>query len=27
MFWDNVSIGAYPVDLQGTVHIPHGIGF
>ncbi|MDR9853553.1 FAD-dependent oxidoreductase [Paenibacillus sp. VCA1] len=26
MFWDNVSIGAYPVDLQGTVHIPHGIG-
>lgn len=27
MFWDNVSIGAYPVDLQGTVNIPHGIGF
>ncbi|MWV46404.1 FAD-dependent oxidoreductase [Paenibacillus sp. HJL G12] len=25
IFWDNVSIGAYPVDLQGTVHIPHGI--
>lgn len=27
MFYDNVSIGAYPVDLQGTVNIPHGISF
>jgi len=27
MFWDNVSIGGYPVDLQGTKAIPMGIGF
>ncbi|MEC0242165.1 FAD-dependent oxidoreductase [Paenibacillus dokdonensis] len=27
MFWDNVSIGSYPVDLQGTVNIPHGISY
>ncbi|OKP83075.1 FAD-dependent oxidoreductase [Paenibacillus sp. P32E] len=27
MFWDDVSIGGYPVDLQGTRKIPTGIGF
>nr|WP_232231595.1 FAD-dependent oxidoreductase [Paenibacillus sp. HW567] len=27
MFWDNVSIGGYPIDLQGTRAIPRGIGF
>lgn len=27
MFWDNVSIGGYPMDLQGTRAIPLGIGF
>lgn len=26
MFWDNVSIGGYPIDLQGTQSIPTGIG-
>ncbi|MBD8500284.1 FAD-dependent oxidoreductase [Paenibacillus sp. CAU 1523] len=25
MFWDNVSIGSYPVDLQGTKSVPKGI--
>lgn len=25
MFWDNVSIGGYPVDLQGTRNVPSGI--
>lgn len=25
MFWDNVSIGGYPVDLQGTKAVPYGI--
>ncbi|WP_239616402.1 FAD-dependent oxidoreductase [Cohnella mopanensis] len=27
MFWDNVSIGGYAMDLQGTKKIPSGIGF
>ncbi|MHA6531768.1 FAD-dependent oxidoreductase [Paenibacillus sp. BAC0078] len=27
MFWDNISIGGYPIDLQGTRAIPRGIGF
>ncbi|MFB5762072.1 FAD-dependent oxidoreductase [Paenibacillus medicaginis] len=27
MFWDNVSIGGYSIDLQGTKKIPKGIGF
>lgn len=27
MFWDNVSIGGYSIDLQGTRAIPQGIGF
>ncbi|KKO53970.1 FAD-dependent oxidoreductase [Paenibacillus sp. DMB20] len=27
MFWDNVSIGGYPIDLQATRHIAKGIGF
>lgn len=27
MFWDNVSIGGYPIDLQGIRAIPRGIGF
>ncbi|WP_106769714.1 FAD-dependent oxidoreductase [Paenibacillus faecalis] len=27
MFWDNVSIGGYPIDLQATTLIPKGIGF
>ncbi|MFF2482424.1 FAD-dependent oxidoreductase [Paenibacillus sp. NPDC058071] len=27
MFWDNVSIGGYALDLQGTKQIPNGIGF
>ncbi|MFF2017910.1 FAD-dependent oxidoreductase [Paenibacillus sp. NPDC058177] len=27
MFWDNVSIGGYSIDLQGTRTIPTGIGF
>lgn len=27
MFWDNVSIGGYAMDLQGTRAIPLGIGF
>ncbi|KWX69382.1 hypothetical protein AMQ84_30785 [Paenibacillus riograndensis] len=27
MFWDNVSIGGYSIDLQGTRAIPTGIGF
>lgn len=27
MFWDNVSIGGYSIDLQGTQKIPKGIGF
>ncbi|MEK3983561.1 FAD-dependent oxidoreductase [Paenibacillus sp. FSL K6-3166] len=27
MFWDNVSIGGYSIDLQGTKTIPTGIGF
>ncbi|ULO07734.1 FAD-dependent oxidoreductase [Paenibacillus sp. 19GGS1-52] len=27
MFWDNVSIGGYEIDLQGTKTIPDGIGF
>ncbi|MFC7678762.1 FAD-dependent oxidoreductase [Paenibacillus sp. GCM10028914] len=27
MFWDNVSIGGYAVDLQATRNIPKGIGF
>ncbi|QWU18479.1 FAD-dependent oxidoreductase [Paenibacillus sophorae] len=27
MFWDNVSIGGYSIDLQGTSAIPTGIGF
>ncbi|MFB5673841.1 FAD-dependent oxidoreductase [Paenibacillus terreus] len=26
MFWDNVSIGGYSIDLQGTQKIPKGIG-
>lgn len=26
-FWDNVSLGGYPIDLQGTRAIPIGIGF
>lgn len=25
MFWDNVSIGAYPIDLQGSMANPWGI--
>lgn len=27
MFWDNVSIGGYSIDLQATTRIPKGIGF
>lgn len=27
MFWDNVSIGGYPVDIQGSRAIPLGIGY
>ncbi|GGH31926.1 FAD-dependent oxidoreductase [Paenibacillus segetis] len=27
MFWDNVSVGGYPVDLQGTRAMPLGMGF
>ncbi|TQR42701.1 FAD-dependent oxidoreductase [Paenibacillus popilliae] len=27
MFWDNVSIGGYSLDLQGTTRIREGIGF
>ncbi|GGG61583.1 FAD-dependent oxidoreductase [Paenibacillus radicis (ex Gao et al. 2016)] len=27
MFWDNVSIGGYGMDLQATKRIPTGIGF
>ncbi|MNC11550.1 FAD dependent oxidoreductase [compost metagenome] len=27
MFWDNVSLGGYSIDLQGTRSIPKGIGF
>ncbi len=27
MFWDNVSLGGYSIDLQGTRNIPKGIGF
>lgn len=27
MFWDDVSIGGYSIDLQGTRAIPTGIGF
>jgi hypothetical protein len=27
MFWDNVSLGGYSIDLQGTRAIPKGIGF
>lgn len=27
MFWDNVSIGGYSIDLQATKRIPKGIGF
>jgi hypothetical protein len=27
MFWDNVSIGGYSIDLQGTRAIPTGIGY
>lgn len=27
MFWDNVSIGGYPMDLQGTQTMPWGKGF
>lgn len=27
MFWDNVSIGGYAIDLQGTRAIPRGIGY
>lgn len=27
MFWDNVSIGGYSIDLQATRLIPKGIGF
>lgn len=27
MFWDNVSVGGYNIDLQGTQTIPMGIGF
>ncbi|WP_240479730.1 FAD-dependent oxidoreductase [Paenibacillus wynnii] len=27
MFWDNVSLGGYPVDIQGSRSIPWGIGY
>lgn len=27
MFWDNVSIGGYPVDIQGTQSVPNGKGY
>jgi hypothetical protein len=27
MFWDNVTLGSYNIDLQGTRTIPLGIGF
>ena len=27
MFWDNVSLGGYPVDIQGSRAIPVGIGY
>jgi len=27
MFWDNVSLGGYPVDIQGSRAIPLGIGY
>lgn len=27
MFWDNVSVGGYPIDLQGTRAIAKGIGY
>ncbi|MBT2291446.1 FAD-dependent oxidoreductase [Paenibacillus albidus] len=27
MFWDNVSVGGYSIDLQGTRTIPTGVGF
>ncbi|MBD3921320.1 FAD-dependent oxidoreductase [Paenibacillus sp. PR3] len=26
MFWDNVSIGGYPIDVQGTRRFPYGQG-
>ncbi|MBP1936923.1 FAD-dependent oxidoreductase [Paenibacillus sediminis] len=27
MFWDNVSIGGYAIDIQGTKKIPNGKGY
>lgn len=27
MFWDNVSIGGYPMDIQGTRSVPTGKGY
>ncbi|MCL9659102.1 FAD-dependent oxidoreductase [Paenibacillus hunanensis] len=27
MFWDNVSIGGYPLDVQGTREVPTGKGY
>ncbi|WP_458119505.1 FAD-dependent oxidoreductase [Paenibacillus sp. Z6-24] len=27
MFWDNVSIGGYPMDIQGTREVPTGKGY
>lgn len=27
MFWDNVTIGGYPVDIQGTQSVPNGKGY
>ncbi|WP_322903398.1 FAD-dependent oxidoreductase [Paenibacillus sp. SGZ-1009] len=27
MFWDNVSIGGYPLDIQGTREVPTGKGY
>jgi len=27
MFWDNVTLGSYAIDLQGTRALPLGIGF
>ncbi len=27
MFWDNVSVGGYPLDVQGTREVPTGKGY
>ncbi|MEW4368912.1 FAD-dependent oxidoreductase [Paenibacillus kandeliae] len=27
MFWDNVSVGGYPMDIQGTREVPTGKGY